>query len=53
MSIVLELQREALSSDSDILALLRKSLLVARKLKLTEFGEWINKELKLEEGQTS
>ncbi len=45
MSIVLELQREALDSDSDILALLRKALLVARKLKLTEFGEWINNEL--------
>lgn len=45
MSIVLELQRESLDSDSDILSLLRKALLVSRKLKLTEFGEWINNEL--------
>lgn len=45
MSIVLELQREALNSNSDILALLRKALLVARKLKLTQFGEWIDNEL--------
>lgn len=45
MSIILELQRETLSSNSDILVLLRKALLVARKLKLTESEEWINNEL--------
>lgn len=43
--IVLELQREAISKESDILNLLRKAYLVARKLKLIEFEEWINNEL--------
>lgn len=43
--IVLELQKEAISKESDILSLLRKAYLVARKLKLVEFEEWINNEL--------
>lgn len=43
--IVLELQKEAISKESDILNLLRKAYLVARKLKLVEFEEWINNEL--------
>lgn len=43
--IVLDLQQEAISKESDILNLLRKAYLVARKLKLSEFEEWINNEL--------
>lgn len=43
--IVLELQQEAISKESDILNLLRKAYLVARKLKLNEFENWINNEL--------
>lgn len=43
--IVLELQQEAINKESDILNLLRKAYLVARKLKLDEFEEWINNEL--------
>lgn len=45
MAIVIELQQEALSKDTDLLSLLRKAYLVARKLKLKEFEEWINHEL--------
>ncbi len=45
MAIVKELQEEALKSNADILALLRKSFLIARKLDLKEFQEWINNEL--------
>lgn len=43
--IVIELQQEALKSDFDIMSLLRKAYLVAKKLKLQEFEEWINNEL--------
>ena len=43
--IVIELQQEALKSDFDILNLLRKAYLVARKLKLNEFEKWIDSEL--------
>lgn len=43
--IVLDLQQEALSNEGDILSLLRKAYVVARKLKLSEFEEWINSEL--------
>lgn len=35
--IVIQLQEEALSNESDILSLLRKAYLIARKLKLQEF----------------
>ena len=45
MSIVIELQKEALSKDVDILRLLRKAYLVARKLRLKDFEEWVNHEL--------
>ncbi|SFR71212.1 AbiTii domain-containing protein [Anaeromicropila populeti] len=45
MAIVLELQEEALKSDADILSLLRKSSLIARKLDLKDFQEWIYSEL--------
>lgn len=43
--IVLELQSEALKQDGDILSLLRKAYLIARKLQLKDFGQWVNKEL--------
>lgn len=43
--IVLELQHEALTQDGDILSLLRKAYLIARKLHLTDFEQWVNKEL--------
>jgi hypothetical protein len=45
MAIVLELQEEALKSNTDILSLLRKSSLIARKLDLKDFQDWINNEL--------
>ena len=45
MSIVLELQQQAIDSNTDILSLLRKALLVARKLSLKDFEVWINNEL--------
>lgn len=44
-SVIVELQREALDKDIRVSDLLRKALVVARKLKLTEFQEWIEKEL--------
>ncbi|MDA1612201.1 hypothetical protein PDK26_13295 [Bacillus cereus] len=44
-AIVLDLQKEAYDSKSDVVALLRKAYVVARKLKLKEFGDWINEEL--------
>ncbi|MEH7116880.1 hypothetical protein V7128_05560 [Neobacillus vireti] len=44
-SIVSELQREAMSSSSNISDLLRKSLVVARKLKIKEFEQWITQEM--------
>lgn len=44
-SIVLELQKEAMSSISDISNLLRKSLVIARKLKIKDFALWVNQEL--------
>lgn len=42
--IVIELEKEALDETVSVESLLRKAYLVARKLKLTEFEEWINKE---------
>ena len=45
MGIILELQQDATSSDIDILSLLRKAYLVARKLKLADFAEWIDHEM--------
>lgn len=44
-SIVIELQQDALNRDVPITDLLRKAFVVARKLKITEFEEWISKEL--------
>jgi hypothetical protein len=42
--IVIELEKEALDESVSVESLLRKAYLVARKLKLTEFEEWVNKE---------
>lgn len=44
-SLVLELQNEALDSSVSTLSLLRKSLVVATKLKLQEFKDWIESEI--------
>ena len=45
MSLVLELQREALSQDWSVSPLLRKAKAVAVKLKLEEFRVWVDLEL--------
>lgn len=42
--IVLELEREALDENVSVETLLRKAYLVAKKLKLTDFEEWLNSE---------
>lgn len=42
--IVYELEREALDENVSVESLLRKAYLVARKLKLSDFEEWINNE---------
>lgn len=44
-SIVLDLQKEVTSKNCDILNTLRKAHLIASKLKLTEFDQWISYEL--------
>lgn len=44
-SVIVELQREALDKNIRASDLLRKALIVARKLHLNEFQEWIEKEL--------
>lgn len=44
-SIVIELQRNALDRNVSVADLLRKALVVARKLKIKEFEDWISKEL--------
>ena len=44
-SLVLELQQEAMDSTTDVSAVLRKSLVVATKLDLSEFQAWIESEL--------
>jgi hypothetical protein len=46
MAAVLELQREALDDGCAVSALLRKALVVARKLHLPEFEQWVNTELR-------
>jgi len=45
-SIVLDLQKEAMDSDVESSKLLRKAYVVARKLKIKKFEEWIKLELK-------
>ena len=44
-SIVLELQKEIISSNCHIVNVLRKAHLIASKLKLTDFDQWIQYEL--------
>jgi len=44
-SIIFELQRDALDKSIEITDLLRKSYVVARKLKLNEFKLWVENEL--------
>lgn len=44
-SVVLELQRDALDRTMSITDLLRKSLVVSRKLKISDFEQWVLKEL--------
>jgi hypothetical protein len=44
-SIVLELQRDALNPAISVLSLLRKAYVVARKLNIKQFQEWIDSEL--------
>lgn len=44
-SVVLELQQEILSTNCDILSALRKAHVIARKLDLVEFDNWIQGEL--------
>jgi len=43
--IVLDLQGDALNADVDVLTLLRKAFLVAKKLKLSDFEKWVNSEI--------
>jgi hypothetical protein len=50
-SLVEELQRDALDSSVSVLDLLRKALVVATKLNIDEFKEWIELELKGYSGQ--
>lgn len=49
--LVTELQRDALNPSAQVSDLLRKALVVARKLDLKEFEEWISKEIKGYSGQ--
>lgn len=44
-SLVLDLQQELLQADCDVLIALRKAHVIATKLKLSEFNEWIQNEL--------
>ncbi|MCU6761470.1 Uncharacterised protein [uncultured Roseburia sp.] len=44
MGIVIELQKEALDESISIESLMRKAYLVARKLNLKDFEEWISQE---------
>jgi hypothetical protein len=44
-SLVLELQRDALDQSVGMADLLRKALVVARKLKITDLAEWLTHEL--------
>ncbi len=46
MSLVQELQRDAIGSTVSTTELLRKALIVARKLAVRDFSEWIDWELK-------
>jgi hypothetical protein len=46
MSVVLKLQKKCLDKSEDLQSLLREAFLISRKLKLKDFEEWINLELK-------
>ena len=46
MSIVLKLQKKCLDQNENLQSLLREALLISTKLKLNDFKEWINFELK-------
>lgn len=46
MSIVLKLQKKCLDKNEDLQSLLREALLISTKLKLTDFKDWVNNELK-------
>lgn len=50
-SLIQELQQEAYNPSVSVLDLLRKALIVATKLNITEFQEWIELELKGYQGQ--
>jgi hypothetical protein len=43
--VVIELQHDALNRDIPVTDLCRKAYVVARKLKITEFKEWLKDEL--------
>lgn len=45
MSLVLELQKDCLNADLDIMNLLRKAFLVAKKLEIDDFVEWVQCEM--------
>lgn len=45
-SVILELQRDALNEAVSITFLVRKAMVIARKLGIKEFQDWIDKELK-------
>src|SRR5690554_5870436 len=42
---VIQLQEEAMKTNSSITSLVRMAYVIARKLKLIEFGEWLQYEL--------
>lgn len=46
MSIVLKLQKKCLDKNEDLQSLLLEALVISTKLKLNDFKEWINNELK-------
>jgi hypothetical protein len=43
--IVIQLQEDAVAGETSATSLLRKALVVAKKLGLGEFEEWIDREL--------
>ncbi len=51
MSIVLRLQKKCLDKNEDLQSLLMEALVISKKLKLSEFEDWINCELKGYSGQ--
>ncbi|MFA9398749.1 MAG: hypothetical protein ACERKV_10860 [Clostridiaceae bacterium] len=44
-SVIIELQEDAMRMDNSISALIRKAYVIARKLKLKEFSDWLQYEL--------